>query len=260
MGHVVPAMKSSEASSGQALLHTHLRYFFGGLPRPDPSVHHLCFKGRGYSQKELPNNFITEAISRGWAKSSDFVRASTILPNRQPAAKSGQWSFDILPSYQYVAGKDLSQRVKISQVCALSPVPHLMKPKTTIPLILAILAAAGLFHFSILLKFIPYEFTWGGRLKSDQEMYIFETLSLALNLFMGFVVLIRGGYLQPYLPAGAVRVFLWIFLVLFSLNTLGNLFAETNFEKFFALVTLAEAVLFGSLLFPERSGKQNSQG
>jgi hypothetical protein len=40
-----------------------------------------------------------------------------------------------------------------------------------------------------------------------------------------------------------VNITLWIFLFLFSLNTIGNIFAETNFEKFFTLVTLAFAVL-----------------
>jgi hypothetical protein len=40
-----------------------------------------------------------------------------------------------------------------------------------------------------------------------------------------------------------VNITLWTFLILFSLNTVGNIFAETNFEKFFTLVTLAFAIL-----------------
>jgi hypothetical protein len=31
--------------------------------------------------------------------------------------------------------------------------------------------------------------------------------------------------------------------VLFTLNTIGNLFAETNFEKYFTLLTLLSSVL-----------------
>lgn len=42
---------------------------------------------------------------------------------------------------------------------------------------------------------------------------------------------------------------LWVFFILFLLNTVGNLLAKTTFEKWFALVTLLLAGLIGNLLF-----------
>ena len=111
-----------------------------------------------------------------------------------------------------------------------------------------LLTAVILFHLSILLKIVPYEITWGGRLKSDEDMYVFETVSIAINLLMCMMLLIKGDYIKAFIPIKVVNVFLWIFLVLFALNTVGNVFAETNFEKFFSILTLASSVLIWIIL------------
>lgn len=106
-----------------------------------------------------------------------------------------------------------------------------------------LVVAVTIFHMAILFKVIPYEITWGGRLKSDAEMYVFESISLAINFFLGFVLLIKGEYVKPILPLKIVNIVLWAFLVLFILNTIGNIVAKTNFEKYFAIITLSFSVL-----------------
>ena len=123
-----------------------------------------------------------------------------------------------------------------------------MNSKTAIEIMLWLLTAVILFHLSILLKIVPYEITWGGRLKSDEDMYVFETVSIAINLLMCMMLLIKGDYIKAFIPIKVVNVFLWIFLVLFALNTVGNVFAETNFEKFFSILTLASSVLIWIIL------------
>lgn len=123
-----------------------------------------------------------------------------------------------------------------------------MNSKTAIEIMLWLLTAVVLFHLSILLKIVPYEITWGGRLKSDEDMYVFETVSIAINLLMCMMLLIKGDYIKAFIPIKVVNVFLWIFLVLFALNTVGNVFAETNFEKFFTILTLASSVLIWIIL------------
>ena len=45
-----------------------------------------------------------------------------------------------------------------------------------------------------------------------------------------------------------IRVILWGFLILFLLNTLGNLFAKSIFEKSLAVLTLIFAILLGMIL------------
>ncbi len=123
-----------------------------------------------------------------------------------------------------------------------------MNPKTTIKTMLYLLVAVILFHLCILLKIVPYEITWGGRLKNDFQMYIFETISILINLFLFSILLIKGTYLKEFIPMKIVNIILWIFFILFGLNTLGNILAETNFEKFFTLLTLAFSILIWIIL------------
>lgn len=123
-----------------------------------------------------------------------------------------------------------------------------MSPKTAIKIMLWLVLSFTIFHLTILLKIIPYEITWGGRLRNDSEMYIFETLSIVINLFLGFVLLIKGGYIKEVLSLKVVNIVLWTFLVLFILNTVGNIVAETTFEKSFAIITLSLSVLIWIIL------------
>jgi FtsH-binding integral membrane protein len=123
-----------------------------------------------------------------------------------------------------------------------------MNTKFAIKIMLWLIAAFTIFHLAILLKIIPYEITWGGRLKNDFEMYVFETISIAINLFLGLVLLIKGKYVKQILPIKFVNLILWAFLVLFILNTIGNIVAKTNFEKFFAIITLSFTILLWIIL------------
>jgi len=106
-----------------------------------------------------------------------------------------------------------------------------------------IVGAVTIFHLSILFKVIPYEITWGGRLKTDSEMYVFTLVSIAINLLLGTTLLIKGGYVKKIIRLEVVNLILWIFLILFGLNTIGNLFAETLFEKSISILTLALSIL-----------------
>lgn len=113
---------------------------------------------------------------------------------------------------------------------------------------LHLLVAVILFHLCIMIKIVPYEISWGGRLKNDSEMYVFETISIIINLFLFLILLIKGKYLREYISMKIVNITLWIFFVLFVLNTVGNIFAKTYFEKFFALLTLFFLILIWIIL------------
>ena len=115
--------------------------------------------------------------------------------------------------------------------------------KIYINTLLLISALVTVFHLLILVRLIPYEITWGGNLKTVEEMYVFETLSILINLFFVFILLQKGEYIRYVMGRKTVNMILWIFFVLFTLNTIGNLFAETNFEKYFTLLTLLSSVL-----------------
>lgn len=109
--------------------------------------------------------------------------------------------------------------------------------------LIVISVLATIFHLLILVRIIPFEITWGGRLKTVEEMYVFEAFSILINSFFIFVLLQKGEYIRYILGKKAVTIILWIFFAIFVLNTIGNIFAESNFEKFFTILTVINAIL-----------------
>lgn len=128
-----------------------------------------------------------------------------------------------------------------------------MKAKTATKIILFIIALTLVFHLLIVVKVIPYNIAWGGRLQSDQDMYAFETISILVNVFLALVLCIKANYLKINVPNKLINFILWCFFVLFLLNTIGNIIAITAFEKSFALVTLALAYLLWVILKPRKN-------
>jgi membrane protease YdiL (CAAX protease family) len=132
------------------------------------------------------------------------------------------------------------------------------KHKIQINILISILIVVTLFHLCVIAKIVPYEIAWGGRLQNDSEMYVFETFSILINLFLGIVLLMKGDYIRFQLKKKTIDIILWIFVALFALNTIGNLFAKTNFEKSFAVLTLALAILIWTILKPKNIQNTNT--
>ena len=120
--------------------------------------------------------------------------------------------------------------------------------KTAIALLLALTGFITLFHVAVLVKLIPYEIAWGGRLHSVKEMYLFEALSILLNLFLGFILLIKGLGIKTFVPRKKVNLILWAYFFLFALNTVGNMLAKSTMEKSFTFITLLAAWLLWTIL------------
>ena len=134
-----------------------------------------------------------------------------------------------------------------------------MKYTLSINILLGLLIAVILFHVCVIAKIIPYDIAWGGRLQNDSEMYIFETISILVNLFLGLVLLMKGNYIKFRFKRKIIDIILWIFLVLFALNTVGNVFAKTNFEKSFAVLTFIFAILIWRILKTKRFYDKGTQ-
>jgi hypothetical protein len=77
---------------------------------------------------------------------------------------------------------------------------------------------------------IPFAYTWGGKLTSKEEMLAFESVSVLINLFMIAIILLKGNFITHHLPVKWLNAIIWIFVIVFSLNTIGNLFAESSLE------------------------------
>ena len=123
----------------------------------------------------------------------------------------------------------------------------------TIKIFLGLLFAVILFHIFIIIKIIPYNITWGGRLQNDNEMYVFESISILINVFLSWILLMKGNFSNYKFPIRAINIILWIFFAIFVLNTIGNLLAKTFFENFFAILTGLFAVLLWNILIPKKT-------
>lgn len=124
----------------------------------------------------------------------------------------------------------------------------MFKNEKAIKLLIGLLSLVIVFHILVLLQIIPYNISWGGRLKTVQEMYVFEIVSIALNLFLIWIVWLRAKNVKSKI----VNIILWVFFGIFSLNTIGNLFAQTTFEKYFSLLTLIFALLILRVLIKKK--------
>ena len=47
----------------------------------------------------------------------------------------------------------------------------------------------------ILLKIVPYDFEWGGRLKSETDLIIFESISIVVQTLFISIITVRAGYI-----------------------------------------------------------------
>ncbi len=98
-------------------------------------------------------------------------------------------------------------------------------------------------HFIILLKIIPYNLIWGGRLKSDKEMVRFEIFSILINALFIIVTLVQMHFVTIEIPRKIITYTLWLMTGLFLLNTLGNLTSKNKIEQWlFTPITILLAI------------------
>ncbi len=119
-----------------------------------------------------------------------------------------------------------------------------MQNKSLKIILIGIFSLILVFHFLVLTGLISYEVAWGGRLKSKNEMIVFETASILLNSLFLFVVLVKANYLIISISSVFLKIILWGMVVIFALNTVGNLFAINPWEKYLATpITLILSLL-----------------
>lgn len=115
--------------------------------------------------------------------------------------------------------------------------------------LLILFSLIGIFYnILIVIGFIPYEYAWWWRLESYEQMLKFEFVWFLVNLFIIWVVAMKAGFVKQILPSKIIFFILWIFVLMFAWNTLGNLFALSLFEKLvFTPMTLFSSYLFFKL-------------
>jgi hypothetical protein len=120
----------------------------------------------------------------------------------------------------------------------------MIKNKVAKLILLVLLTITVLFHLLVILGIIPFENIWGGRLKDRKEMLQFETFSMVINLAFVVIVLVKSRFLNLKISPQIITILLWLMAILFALNTIGNLFAVNNLEKYIATpITLLLSIL-----------------
>ena len=121
---------------------------------------------------------------------------------------------------------------------------NFISKQQSIKIMLVLLSIVMVFHVLVIIQIIPYTIVWAGKLKSYKDMYEFEGSSIFINLMLILILLARGQYIQLPVSQQFISIVLWLFVLLFALNTIGNLFAKTNFEKFvFTPLTFISSLL-----------------
>ena len=120
----------------------------------------------------------------------------------------------------------------------------LLTQKQAIIISIILLVMVLIFHVLVLTETIPYTIVWAGKIRSIEEMRRFEIISICVNFFMILIFLLRANYVQNRILTKILNGVIWLLVVIFSLNTVGNLFAKSKFELyFFTPLTFILAIL-----------------
>lgn len=115
---------------------------------------------------------------------------------------------------------------------------------TAAKIVLIILSMVLVFHVLVLTGLIPFDIVWGGRLKSREDMLVFESVSTGINLLIVLITATHAGYISVGLNKSMSRILIWLMTGGFLLNTIGNLMAVDPIEKIvFTPITLVLTVL-----------------
>lgn len=101
-----------------------------------------------------------------------------------------------------------------------------------------------IFHFFIILGFIPSTIIWGGRIETVAQFYILESISIVLNFAFLVLTLWMSKSMKTPFSEVVVRRAFYVVGLIFLLNTLGNLLSDNLFERtFFTGLTLLISAL-----------------
>lgn len=97
-------------------------------------------------------------------------------------------------------------------------------------IIITINTLALLMHVLILLKIVPHDFVWGGGLKTEAEVIIFESISIVVQILFISIIATKAGYVFKGKFIRTVNIGTWVMFGLMVLNTLGNIASSSGLE------------------------------
>jgi hypothetical protein len=112
---------------------------------------------------------------------------------------------------------------------------NLISAKLAGNILLAALGLLAIFHVLVLLRVIPADILWGGRIQGvPSNLVTLEILALLITLLFFVIIVAKTGYVQTDRLSGAVNLGVWLVFAYLILNTLGNLASGISFESLIA--------------------------
>lgn len=109
---------------------------------------------------------------------------------------------------------------------------------------LSIIGVFTAFHLLVIVGVVPGGIVWGGRITERGHLMKMEAVSIVVLGVTAGIVLLHLYTGRGATPSLVTTIGMWILTVLFLLNTVGNVFAKTVFERFaFTPITFALAIL-----------------
>ena len=98
-------------------------------------------------------------------------------------------------------------------------------------------------HILILMKVVPSEIIWGGQIKEESSLILYEIIALAITLFFTTIIAIKINIIKVVKFKKVIDLGVWVIFVYFVLNTFGNLASGVSIEKIiFAPITIILAI------------------
>ncbi len=97
--------------------------------------------------------------------------------------------------------------------------------------LMGLLALLIVMHVLLLARVIPYEVVWGGNIKDESQLNVFETTALIITAIFLIVVAIKLGYIEAPRLKRAADLGMWIVFAYFAMNIIGNLTSEVSWER-----------------------------
>lgn len=113
-------------------------------------------------------------------------------------------------------------------------------------IVITINSIAVLMHVLILLHILPYDFVWGGQLKSEEDLILFETISIVMQILFIFIIAAKAGYVLKGKFRKTINAGIWVLFGIMVLNTIGNLASASGFET---MVMTPLTILLALLVF-----------
>lgn len=105
-------------------------------------------------------------------------------------------------------------------------------------------AVAFIYHILILTQIVDYKNAWGGQLQTLEQMYVFEAISITLQIVFIGIIYLKSTTESGKLAYKISKFLTFVIAILFLVNTVGNVFAIELFEKVvFTPLTLIASVL-----------------